>query len=117
MTILAIMLRVRRFRVRTLLVLIVFSAISLGWFVHERRRRLADDSGNFFSHEEQAARLSFEESAALMVAREAEQKAAEGGSDAARWASEAATARLRASAAGKGKREYEWRASLKRTRW
>jgi hypothetical protein len=108
--------RLGRFRLRTLLALIALVAIAAGWAVHERRRRLADDRGAFYTHEEWAAVLAFQESAARSVAREAEQKAAEGGPDTAHWVAEARAARLQASEAGKARREYEWRASLKRGR-
>lgn len=114
-SLLALVRRLGRFRLRTLLVLIALVAIAAGWAVHERRRRLADDRDAFFSHEEWAATLAFQESAARSVEREAEQKAAESGPDAAQWTAEARAARLQASEAGKARKQYEWRASLKRS--
>jgi len=97
--------------------LITFVAVALGWDVHVRRRRLADDSGQFYTHEEMAYYQAFLEAVALGLAREAEQKAAAGGSDSARWAKKAAELRLRASAHARSKREFQWRSELKRRRW
>jgi hypothetical protein len=105
-----------RLRLRTLLVLVAAVAAASAWGVHAWRRRLADDSGRFYTHEESAAYQAFQEAAATSVAVEAERKAAAGGPDAARWRREAVEARDRASVAAKARREYEWRASLKRSR-
>jgi hypothetical protein len=104
-------------RLRTLLVLVAAVAVASAWGVHAWRRHLADDSGRFYTHEEWAAYQAFQEAAATAVAVEAERKAAEGGPDAARWRREALEARDRASGAARVKREYEWRASLKRSGW
>jgi hypothetical protein len=106
-----------RFRLRTILVLIAVAAVASAWGVRAWRRHLADDSGQFYTHEESAAYEAFQEAAAKAVAVEAERKAAAGGPDAAHWEREAVEARRRASLAAKAKHEYEWRASLKRTNW
>src|SRR3954453_4828426 len=106
-----------RLRLWTLLVLIAVVAVITAWGVHSRRRRLADDSGRFYTHGEWAAYQAFQEAAATALAVEAERKAAEGGADVLRWAREAAEARHRASVAAEARREYEWRASLKQSRW
>jgi hypothetical protein len=109
--------RLARPRLRTLLALVAVLAIALGWGVHVRRRRLADDSGQFYTHEEMAQYQAFLQAVALGQAREAERKAAAGGGEAPRWAEEAAEARARASAYARSRREYQWRAGLKRSRW
>jgi hypothetical protein len=61
--------------IRTLLVLVAVVAVALGWADHVRRRRLADDSGQFYTHEEKAKYEAFLEAVELGLAREAEQKA------------------------------------------
>ena len=99
-----------------LLGLVAAVALASALGVHAWRRHLADDSGQFYTHEESAAYQAFQEAAATAVAVQAERKAAEGGPDAARRLREAAEARDRASVAARAKREYEWRASLKRSR-
>jgi hypothetical protein len=106
-----------RLRLRTLLLLVAAAAAVSAWGVHAWRRHLADDSGRFYTHEESAAYQAFQEAAATRVADEAERTAAEGGPDAARWERVADDARDRASAAARAKRDYEWRASLKRSGW
>ena len=116
-TIAARLLGFRRFRLRTLLILVAVAALVSGWVAHDRRRRLADDRGRFYSHEEWAELHAFLESATLKHAREAEQKAAAGGPKAERWAREAAELRAMSSEHAKAKREYQWRAGLKRSRW
>jgi hypothetical protein len=104
----------RRLVIRTLLVSAVVVAGAFVWYLDAQERRLADDSGLFYTHEESVAYLAFQESAALLVASEAERKAAEGGPDTARWRREAVEARRIAAAASKSKREYERRVAIKR---
>jgi hypothetical protein len=104
-------------RLWTLLILVAVVAVTTSWGVHLWRRRLADDSDRFYTHEESAAYQAFQEAAATALAVEAERKVAEGGADASRWAREATEARHRAYVAAESKREYEWRASLKQSRW
>ncbi len=106
-----------RLQLRTLLVLIAVVAVAFAWGIHIRRRRLADDSGQFYTHEEMAAYQAFQESVALDHAQEAERKAAAGDVDTERWSREAAEMWARASAHARSKREYLWRAGLKHSRW
>ncbi len=106
-----------RLRLWTLLVLVAVVAVATAWGMHTWRRHLADDSGRFYTHEESAAYQAFQEASATTIAFEAERKAAAGGTDASYWAREASEARQRASFAARSKREYEWRASLKQSRW
>ena len=110
-------MRVLRLRLWMLLVLVAAVGVTSAWGVHTWRRHLADDSGQFYTHEESAAYQAFQEAAATAVAIEAERKAAGGGADASHWEQEAALARQRAALAAKAKRKYEWRASLKQSRW
>lgn len=106
-----------RVRLRLVLLIVACFGAVLGWVVHARRHQLADDSKGFYSHEEMADYQAFLEAVAARHAREAEEKAAAGGADASRWAREAAGARARASAHAERKREYRWRADLKRDGW
>jgi hypothetical protein len=110
-------MRWSRLSLRSLLVLVAATAVALAWGVHAWRRHLADDSGRFYTHEEWAVYQAFQEAAATAIADECERKAADGGPDADHWRREAAGARNRASAAARAKQEYEWRASLKNSRW
>lgn len=109
--------RLIRMRLRIVLLLIAGIGVALGWGVSAWRHRLADDSHEIYSHEEMAEYQAFLEAVANRHAREAEQKAASGGVDATRWAREAAEAREKASAHAEQKREYRWRAKLKRDGW
>src|SRR5437763_1109327 len=83
-------LRLARWRLRTLILLVALVACASAWGVHARRRQLADDRGQFYTHEEMARYQGFLKAIALDQARQAEGKVAAGGGDRQRWAEEAA---------------------------
>jgi hypothetical protein len=101
-------------RPRTLLVLVAAAALAMAWAVRSHQRGLADDSGEFFTHEESAAYAAFQKGAALSYANLAEQKAAVNGPDRPYWERQAADARRRASMLEQREADYLWRAELKR---
>lgn len=100
-----------------MMVLVAMVAVGTAWGVNARRRRLADDHGRFYTHEEVAVLQAFNEASALQAAAEAEREAEKGGPEADGWWRKVVEARERAEAAGRTKREYEWRASLKKRGW
>jgi hypothetical protein len=102
----ASLLRLARFRLRTVLVLVALVAVALAWGVHAWRRRLADNAGQFRTHEEETEYQAFLKSVALDQARQAELKAAAGGDHRQRWTEEAASWRTRASAHARAEAEY-----------
>ena len=106
-------LRLTRWKLRTLLILIALAAFASAWCVRAHLLRLADDSGQFYSHEEMAGYQSFLKACALQSAREAEQKAAEGGVDRPRWAAEAGSMRARADGHARTEGKYRGLAELK----
>jgi len=61
-------MRVLRLRLWMLLVLVAAVGVTTAWGVHTWRRHLADDSGQFYTHEESAAYQAFQEAAATAVA-------------------------------------------------
>jgi hypothetical protein len=98
-----------------MLVLIATAAAGLAWITEVKRRQLADDHGQFYTHEEAAQHQAFMERAFLQFAAEAEQKAAlANGPEAQQWVEEAREARRRAADCAKAKQEYQYRASLKK---
>ncbi|QEH35549.1 hypothetical protein OJF2_41020 [Aquisphaera giovannonii] len=105
--------RLARWRLRGLLVLVAVAAFAAAWGVHAWHRRVADDRGQFYTHEELALYQEFQQAAALVAAREAESKAAAGDADSPRWAAEAASLRARAAALGRSAADYRWRAGIK----
>ncbi len=109
--------RLVRVRLRLVLLLVACFGAALGWGVQIRRHRLADNSREFYTHEEMAEYQAFLEAVAARHAREAEERAAAGGPEAPGWAGEASEARRRAATHSELKREYRWRAALKRDGW
>ncbi|MFO0956994.1 MAG: hypothetical protein U0800_05940 [Isosphaeraceae bacterium] len=100
-----------------LLILVAVSALAFAGVDRRARRSLADDSRDFYSHEEKISYFAFLESVAVSVAEEAEAKARAGGPEAIRWEKEASESRARAAAAARARKKYEYRASLKQRGW
>ena len=112
--------RLPRFRLRTLLVLIALSAIALGGLQAVRRRQLADDRGQVFSHEDMADFEDLQVKNCRKFALLYEMSSDLEGED--RLANDEQAARFREEAALHSRRKdiYLYRAALKeryRERW
>lgn len=109
------LIRFARWRLRTLIALVAVAACTSAWGIHAWRRRLADDRGRFYTHEEMVPYQAFLKEVALGEAQDAEQKAAAAAAvgDRRHWTEEADAWRAKASAHERAEAKYRWRAELK----
>jgi hypothetical protein len=96
-----------------MIAVVALAACVSAWGVCAWRRRLADDRGQFYTHEDMVRYQAFLKSVALGAAQEAEQKSSAGGNGRQRWTEAASAWRAKASDHARLEAEYRWRADLK----